>query len=103
MPQTAAGQASRLNAILESAVDAIITIDDAGKIETVNPAAKRLFGYDRAGFIGRNVHFLMPEPYHSEYDSYLQNYRAKRRRKVIGIGCKVIGLRGDGTTFPMHL
>jgi PAS domain S-box-containing protein len=103
MPQTAAGQASRLDTILESAVDAILTINGAGIIETANPAAEKLFGYDHAEFIGRNVHFLMPEPYHSEHDSYIRNYRDTGRKKIIGIGRKVIGRRADGTTFPMHL
>jgi PAS domain S-box-containing protein len=103
MPQTTIGQASRLESILESAVDAIVTIDADGLIETVNPAAEKLFGYDRAEFVGRNVRFLMPEPYQSEHDSYIRNYRATGRRKIIGIGRRVVGRRSDGTTFPMHL
>ena len=103
MPQTAEGQVSRLVSILESAVDAIISIDSAGIIETVNPAAERLFGYSRAEFVGRNVRFLMPEPYHSEHDSYIGNYVSTGRRKIIGIGRQVIGRRSDGSTFPMHL
>jgi len=98
-----AGQASKLQAILQSAVDAIITINVDGIIATVNPAAEKLFGYSEAEFVGRNVHFLMPEPYHSEHDGYLRNYRVSGTRKIIGIGREVIGQRQDGTTFPMHL
>lgn len=97
------GQAHKLQAILESALDAIITIDDQGLITTVNPAAARLFGYAAESFIGRNVHFLMPEPYHSAHDGYIANYRNTGARKIIGIGREVTGRRSDGSTFPMHL
>ncbi len=97
------GQAHKLQAILESALDAIITIDDRGLITTVNPAAARLFGYAADAFIGRNVHFLMPEPYHSAHDGYIANYRNTGARKIIGIGREVTGRRSDGSTFPMHL
>ena len=100
MPQTTIGQASRLESILESAVDAIVTIDADGLIETVNPAAEKLFGYDRAEFVGRNVRFLMPEPYQSEHDSYIRNYLATGRRKIIGIGRRVVGRRSDGCPRP---
>ena len=97
------GQARKLQAILESAVDAIITIDGNATITTVNPAAARLFGYSQAEFIGRNVHFLMPEPYHSAHDGNIANYRNTGARKIIGIGREVTGRRQDGSTFPMHL
>jgi len=97
------GQAHKLQSILESAVDGIITIDDHGSITTVNPAAAQLFGYDQEEFLGRNVHFLMPEPYHSEHDGYLHNYRSTGRRRIIGIGREVTGRRRDGSLFPMHL
>lgn len=97
------GQALKLQAILESAVDAIIAIDETGAITEVNPAAARLFGYDRDYFLGRNINFLMPEPYHSEHDGYLSNYRQTGRRKIIGIGREVTGRRSDGSTFPMNL
>jgi PAS domain S-box-containing protein len=103
MPQSLEGQAIKLRAILESAIDAIITIDADGIIETVNPAAEALFRYPRDEFVGRNVHFLMPEPYHSEHDGYIRNYRATGIKRIIGIGRQVIGRRADGTTFPMHL
>jgi PAS domain S-box-containing protein len=97
------GQAYKLEAILESAVDAIITIDGSGIIMEVNPAAARLFGYEREDFTGKNVNFLMPEPYRSGHDHYIDSYRKTGRRKIIGMGREVTGQRRDGSTFPMNL
>ena len=96
-------QASKLEAILESAVDAIITIDSSGLIETVNPAAEEMFQYQRIELVGRNVTCLMPEPYRSAHDAYLSRYMTTGQRKIIGIGREVVGVRKDGTMFPMHL
>ena len=93
----------RLEAILNSAVDAIVTIDETGIVETVNPAAERLFGYSAAELIGNNVKLLMPEPYRSAHDSYIANYLETSEAKVIGIGREEVGQRKDGSTFPMHL
>ena len=96
-------EALKLEAILGSAVAAIITIDSGGRIETVNPAAEEMFGYVAAELMGRNISMLMPEPYRSQHDTYLAKYLATGRRQIIGIGREVAGLRKDGTTFPMHL
>ncbi len=96
-------QASKLAALLESAADAIITIDSRGIIESANPAAERLFQYERKDFIGSNVRFLMPEPYRSEHDGYIERHLETGERRIIGIGREVAGRRRDGTTFPMHL
>jgi PAS domain S-box-containing protein len=96
-------EAQRLTAILESAVIAIISIDSSGLIETLNPAAERLFGYTTAEIVGHNVSRLMPEPFRSQHDTYLAKYLATGQRKIIGIGREVVGLRKDGSTLPMHL
>ena len=96
-------QAAKLRGILESAVTAIITIDDRGLIENINPATERLFGYRAADLVGRNVKVLMPEPYKAEHDGYLHNYVKTGVKKIIGIGREVSGRRKDGTTFPLHL
>ncbi len=96
-------KASKLNALLEAAVDAIITIDEYGIIESVNPAASRLFGYDAIDLIGNNVNILMPPPYRAEHDGYIQHYLSTGERRIIGIGREVIGRKKDGTVFPMHL
>jgi PAS domain S-box-containing protein len=96
-------EAVKLGAILQSAVAAIVTIDSRGRIEAVNPAAEQMFGYAAGELMGRNVSMLMPEPYRSQHDTYLAKYLATGRRRIIGIGREVAGLRKDGTTFPMHL
>ncbi len=102
LPQTELRQKT-LEAIHECAVDAIITIDDRGIIETVNPATEVLFGYTPEEVIGQNVSMLMPEPYRDEHDGYLRNYKKTRAAKIIGIGREVVARKKDGTVFPMHL
>jgi len=93
----------RLRAILETAVEGIITIDERGSIESFNPAAEKIFGHKAHEAIGQNVKLLMPGPFRREHDGYLKNYRQTGHAKIIGIGREVIGRRKDGSTFPMDL
>jgi two-component system, LuxR family, sensor kinase FixL len=92
-----------LKAIFNAAIDGIVTISREGIIETLNPAAARLFGYDPEEVIGRNVHILMPAPYKQSHDQYISNYLETGRRKIIGIGREVEGIRKDGSIFPIRL
>ena len=98
-----ATRVSKLEAILNSAVTAIVTINEKGTIDSVNPATLRMFGYDSGELIGRNVRILMPEPYRAEHDGYLANYTRTGQRKIIGIGREVLARHKDGTIFPIHL
>ena len=93
----------RLRAILETAVEGIITIDPRGIIESVNAAAEGIFGYSARELIGRNVSVLMSSPHRESHDGYLANYLRTGHAKIIGIGREVTGRRKDGSAFPMDL
>jgi two-component system, LuxR family, sensor kinase FixL len=94
---------SRLKAIIDNAIDGIITINDRGIIETLNPAAAKIFGYVPEEAIGQNIKLLMPEPDHSRHDGYIRNYKETGVHKIIGIGREVNGKKKDGTIFPFRL
>ncbi len=92
-----------LEAITNTIIDGLITINARGIIKSFNPAAEKLFGYKAKEVIGKNVKLLMPEPYHGEHDRYLSNYMHTGNAKVIGIGREVTGQRKDGSIFPVEL
>jgi PAS domain S-box-containing protein len=93
----------RMRAVVDSAVDAIITIDAAGLIDAVNPAAEKLFGWSRAEMVGQNVKMLVPDPHRSNHDGYLADYQRTGVGRIIGIGRDVSAVRRDGSQFPVHL
>ncbi|GGW61535.1 EAL domain-containing protein [Alishewanella tabrizica] len=90
-------------ALMDSAADAIIVIDDNGLILHFSRSAELLFEYTALECQGKNVNMLMPEPYHSAHDKYLQNYHQTGNAKIIGIGRDVTGRKKSGAHFPMHL
>ncbi|MBC8211959.1 MAG: PAS domain S-box protein [Gammaproteobacteria bacterium] len=94
---------SRIHAIVDTVVDGIITINSAGIVQTMNPAAERIFDYSADLVVGKNVNMLMPAPYSTEHDGYLSHYIQTSQARVIGIGREVEGRRSDGSTFPMDL
>ncbi len=96
-------QASRLKAIIDTAIDGIITINERGIIDTINPAAAVLFGYEPEEMVGHNVSMLMPEPDKSSHDLYIRNFLQTGQGKIIGIGREVQGMKKDGTLFPFRL
>lgn len=93
----------QLKAIIENVIDGIIVINERGIIESINPAGETMFGVCCDEIIGRNVKELMPEPYKSEHDAYLKNYIDEGNSKIIGVGRELLGLKQDGTEFPIHL
>jgi PAS domain S-box-containing protein len=94
---------ARLRAILDTAVDSIITIDKDGIIQSFNLAAERMFRYAAEEVLGNNVSMLMPMPFQDEHDRYITNYLKTGEKKIIGIGREVPGRRKDGSTFPMEI
>jgi PAS domain S-box-containing protein len=93
----------KTQAIVDNVVDAIITIDEAGIIQSFNQGAKSLFQYDKDEVIGQNIKVLMPDPDRSMHDEYLKQYLSTGNSKIIGVGREVTGLKKDGTQFPMDL
>lgn len=94
---------ARLHAVVDTAVEGLIVIDERGRMESINRAAERMFGYASADLVGRNVSMLMPNPYRDEHDDYLQRYLRTGEKKIIGIGREVVAQRSDGSVFPIDL
>jgi len=94
---------AHLKSILDTVPDAMVVIDEQGLMQSFSAAAERLFGWTAEEVKGRNVSMLMPEPYHSQHDGYINRYRSTGERRIIGIGRVVVGQRKDGSVFPMEL
>lgn len=94
---------SLIQAILNTVPDAMVVIDEAGRITSFSAAAERLFGYAEADVLGSNVSMLMPSPHREAHDNYLLRYLQTGEKRIIGIGRVVEGIRRDGTAFPMEL
>jgi two-component system sensor kinase FixL len=93
----------RNRGVLETAVNAIITISERGIIESVNPSTERMFGYTKEEMLGNNISMLMPSPYKEQHDGYLTHYKKTGERKIIGIGRETAAQRKDGSVFPVDL
>ncbi|MDH4230122.1 MAG: PAS domain S-box protein [Nitrospirota bacterium] len=93
----------RHRSVLNTMVDAVVVIDEQGLIRQFNPGAERIFGYRVDEVMGRNLKILMPEPYQSEHDGYLERYRRTGEARILGIGREVVALRKNGETFPADL
>jgi|GEM_PF-1173744 len=96
-------QQQKLTTILNTAVDGFVIIDEQGIIDEVNNAGALLFGYSVEQLTGCKVSCLMAEPFSQDYDGNLDHYKKNKGKKIIGIGREAIGLRKDGSTFPMEL
>ena len=91
------------HAVLESASEGIIVIDSGGRIIVVNPAAERMFGYDRGDLLRRPLEILMPERIRGAHVGHRTGYFQTPRARPMGIGLDLAGLRKDGTEFPVEI
>ena len=94
---------AKMRAVLDSAVDGIITIDENGIIESFNPAAETIFGYTSQQVIGKNVNLLVPKPHKKRHNDYIRRYLNTGKAEIIGIGREVEGERKNGELFPLEL
>ncbi|MGD2063478.1 MAG: PAS domain S-box protein, partial [Nitrospirota bacterium] len=95
--------ANRLQAISATALDAQITIDQHGRLLSINPAAERMLGYTAAELEGRNVKILLPSPFREQHDGLLATYLRTGNRRMIGRTVEVCAVRADGKEFPCEL
>ncbi|WP_137155471.1 PAS domain-containing sensor histidine kinase [Rhizobium sp. FKL33] len=98
-----AAREAHLRSILDTVPEAMVVIDEVGRITSFSSAAERLFGYAAEEVEGQNVRMLMPNPHRDAHDGYISNYLRTGERRIIGFGRVVNGQRKDGTTFPMEL
>lgn len=94
---------AHLRSILATVPDAMVVIDERGRILSFSAAAEKMFGFSEAEVLGENVAMLMPSPDRERHDGYLHNYRETGERKIIGIGRVTTALHRDGYTFPIEL
>lgn len=92
-----------MEAIFNTAIDAIFTINERGIVERMNPAAERLFGYEASEVLGNNISMLMSTPDRQNHDAYINRYLETRQPRIIGIGREVVGRRKDGSEMPLRL
>ena len=91
----------KLKAVIDAAVDVIVTINHKGIIVSANRAIFNTFGYEVNEVIGKNISILMPTPFKAEHDGYLERYLSDGTKRIIGIGREVVGQKKDGTVFPI--
>ncbi|MBR9988358.1 MAG: PAS domain S-box protein [Gemmatimonadetes bacterium] len=92
-----------LESIIGSAIDGIVGVDEHGRIRSFNAAAQRMFGYDADAVTGLPFSVLLPEPYRTNGTEYLMRYARSGHARIVGRGRQLVGLRADGTTFPLEL
>lgn len=90
-------------AVLDAAVDAVVLFDHEGRIDLLNHAGERMFGYNEEDVIGLKVNMLLPEPYRSQHDDYLRHYIEAGEPRIIGIGRELLAKRRDGSEFSAEL
>ncbi len=93
----------RIRSIVENVVDAIITINEKGIVQTFNPAAERIFGYSANEMIGKNIKLIVPKPHSDLHDGYIRRYLETGEYRIIGKTRELFGIRKDNISFPIEI
>ena len=96
-------QETKFRGLLESAPDAMVIVDKEGRIALVNSETERLFGYQRLELIGQPVEQLLPTQYRTQHKKYVDDFVTAPNTRPMGFGRKLVGLRKDGTEFPVEV
>ena len=93
----------QLHALLEFVPDAVVVVDQDGKIVQTNAQTERLFGYGREELLGRQVEMLVPARYHASHAAHRFRYHAAPHNRPMGAGLDLYGMRKDGTEVPVEI
>lgn len=93
----------RFRAIVNTAVDGIVMINESGIIQLLNPALAKMFGYELEELLGANLGVLMPSPHHRKHDEYLRQYLKTGEAHIIGSGREIVAQHKNGSIFPIYL
>lgn len=96
-------QASRMQLIIDSALDGVIVLDEQGVVLTYNKAAEQILGYSAEEIVGTQMEKILPPEHRHTHPTYLKNYIAGGPSKIIGIGREVVGIHKDGHRIPLFL
>ncbi len=94
---------TKMRTIFETAADGIITFDEDGIMETINPMAEYVFGYQTSEVIGKNISLLVPEPYKANPNEYIKEYLRSGKSKTFDNRKEILGERKNGTVFPLEI
>lgn len=89
--------------VLDAAPDALVIVNEAGDIVQLNGPTEQMFGYSRDELMGRAVEVLIPERYRPGHERHRAHYQRELRRRPMGAGPDLYGLRKDGTEFPVEI
>jgi PAS domain S-box-containing protein len=94
---------ARFRDVLEAAPDAIVVVDEGGRIALINTEAERLFGYGRDELVGEPVELLVPGRFRHAHPSHRSQYFTDPRTRPMGTGLNLSGRRRDGSEFPVEI
>ncbi len=102
--QTVRDSAARVQTVLNTVSDGIVTLHaDGGIMESANPAIEHLFGYSAAELNGKGFGLLIPELDQEQHNVSLEHYGVSDEARTVGLGREVVGVRKDGSRFPLEI